>query len=271
MKKILLAALLTVLLALPVNAQGVFSVDQEEITATTGDAIELNYENAVGEIEVAVCNEYNQEMWTEYFDPEENGILTITMPECNPLTTAYLHILNGDAEEVVKVTFVQPHEHQPHLVEFIRPTETEPGRMEYFYCDCGKYFEDRGCTKEITEDIDTWSYLAPVPKEEWGEGNPVPYIAKYDDKQVTDDSKPNPTWTEEEVNSYYEKEEAEIQTELEERKETSQNEESELVVEDDVIETNEVIEPVTFAVQPVEKEELTLWEQIKMFFINLFK
>ena len=268
MKKILLAALLTFILALPVNAQGAFGVEQEEITVETGDAIELNYENANGEIEVAVCNEYDQEMWSEYFGPEENGTLTIKMPECNPLTTAYLHVMNGDAEEVVKVTFVQPHEHQPHLVEFIRPTETEPGRMEYFYCDCGKAFEDRACTKEI-ENPEEWAYLAPVPKEEWGEGNPVPYIAKYDDKQVTDNSKPNPTWTEEEVNSYYEKEEANIQTELEERKETSQNEESELVVEDDVIETNEAIEPVTFAVQP--EEEPTLWEQIKMFFINLFK
>lgn len=270
------------------RAEGKFDIKEAELTVETGQVIELSYENANGEIKVGVCNEFDQEMWTEHFNSEGSGVLAITMPECNPLTTAYLHIINGEAEEVVKVSFVKPHEHQPHLVEFIRPTETEPGRMEYFTCDCGKAFEDKACTKEI-ENPEEWAYLAPVPREDWGEGNPVPYIPEYDDKNITDPAKPSPTWTEEQVEEYYEQEEAQIQEELEGRKnivtaspddKKSQLISNENIKEDEAFDvldenTQKVNSPMMFTspsadVEVEAEQPVTFWEKIKMFFEKIF-
>ena len=38
-------------------------------------------------------------------------------------------------------------------------TCTAAGAKEYFTCECGKNFEDEACTKEITENIDTWKVI----------------------------------------------------------------------------------------------------------------
>ena len=252
MKKILnviFAAVLALLIVVPVNAQ-------ETLTVEKGTYLEVGNADRVD-----IYNELNSAVWKNM--EIVNG--SVLIPKDNPLQTVYVHIYKGDEKEVIKCTLTEPHEHKGQYVEFIRPTDTEAGKMEYFFCNCGKYFEDRECTKEITEDIDEWSYIAPVPKEEWN--GPVAVVERYDGKQVTDSTKPNPTWTEEEVNNYYEKEEIEIKAELVDRAESK---EANDVIEsnDDVIETNEVIEPVTFAVQPV--EEPTLWEKIKLFFAELF-
>ena len=257
--KILFATLLTMLITLPVNAQ--------ELTVEKGTYLEVGQTEEI--TTVNVYNEQDKPLWKNIEVENIDGMANIFIPLNNPLKTIHVHIVKGDEESVLKVNLTEPHEHMGQHVEFIRPTETEAGRMEYFVCDCGKYFEDRACTKEITEDIDTWSYIAPVPKEEWN--GPVAVVERYDGKQVTDDYKPNPTWTEEQVNNYYEKEEVEIQTELEERKEESIKTDDAIENADDVIETNETIEPVVLSVKPVEVEEPTLWERIKDFFANLFE
>lgn len=255
MKKILTILCATLLI-------GTTAFAQEEITVEKGQYLEVGIADRVD-----IYNELDTNLiWGNMEVENIDGMANVFIPLNNPLKTIHVHIVKGDEESVLKVHLTEPHEHKGHYVEFIRPTDTKAGRMEYFVCDCGKYFEDKACTKEITEDIDEWSYIAPVPKEEWGEGNPVPIVEKYDGKQVTDTTRPNPTWEQEKVEEFYEQEEIEVQKELEERVIVSED------LEVEIEEENETIEPVTFFVESVEVEErLTFWERIKAFFMNLFR
>ena len=254
--KIIFATMLTFLITLPVNAQ-------EDLTVEKGQYLQVG--SAEENVTVNIHNEQDKPIWKNVEVENIDGVANVLIPLNNPLKTIYVHIVKGDEESVLKVHLTEPHEHQGRYVGAVRPTDTEAGNKAYFYCDCGKYFEDKACTIEITEDINTWKYLAPIPKEEWGEGNPVPYVEEIDGKNIIDPTKPNPSWEQEKVEEYYKNEEIETQKELEERKEKSET-------EVETTEPEETIKPMTLSVEPVEvKEEPTFWEKVKMFFINLFK
>lgn len=48
--------------------------------------------------------------------------------------------------------FLNMHTHKGTLVEAKAPSCTEPGNSAYYTCDCGKFFSDAECTKEIAKD-----------------------------------------------------------------------------------------------------------------------
>ena len=271
MKKIFIAVLLTLFIATPVKAQGEFTASVEP-TLIKGEELCVNCENAVDDIIVVVHNLDGGKLWEKTYDVSDK--IYMDFPEHNPLTGIILHIYSGDVEKVLKVDFIEPHHHVGHLVAFVRPTETEAGNLEYFLCDCGKAFEDRACTVEITEPVETWAYLAPVPKSEWREGDPVPYISEHDDKNITDPNKPNPTWSGDKVKDYYEKKEIRIQNDLAARLDDDSVDQEigkknlPEVFEEASEEVSE--EPIVLSVTSAEKTDLTIWEKIKLFFINLF-
>ena len=257
MKKFLLALVLSMIMVLPVNAQ--------EITVEKGQYLPVNDADKVD-----IYNELDSNLiWEDVPIENIDGVQKVLIPLNNPLKTIHVHIVKGDEENVLKVHLTEPHEHQPHYVDAVRPTDTQAGSKPYFYCDCGKYFEDKACTIEITEDIDTWKYLAPIPKEEWGEGNPVPYVPEIDDKNITDPTKPNPSWTEKELNEYkeiYEEKELETEKVL---KEKSIEPEEEVIdeIKEEIIDKPEVVVYKAEA----KTEDVSLWDRIKNFFINLFE
>ena len=254
MKKLLTVIFTTLLISTTAFAQ-------ENITVEKGQYLQVG--SVEENVTVNIHNEQDKPLWKNVEVENIDGVANVLIPLNNPLKIIHVHIVKGDKENVLKVNLTEPHKHQGQHVEFIRPTETEAGRMEYFVCDCGKAFEDRACTIEITEDIDEWAYLTPVPKEEWN--GPVAVVERYDGKQVTDPTRPNPTWEQEKVEEFYEQEEIEIQKEIEKRIVVSED------LEVETQEGNEEIKSVAFSVEPVKvEEEPTLWERIKAFLINLF-
>ena len=255
MKKLLTVLFATLLISTTAFAEEPFAINESVISVEKGQPIVINYNNAENDILVKVNNEYNSTIWEYTYPANESGYFQIDIPEDNPLTGLILHVYNNDVEKIVKVNFIIPHEHSMTYFDFIRPSDTEPGRRSYFYCPgCGKYFEDRGGTVEITKPIGEWSYLAPVPKEEWD--TPAPYIPVEDDKNVTDSSKPNPSWEQERVDEY-------ITNETETCIESTPDEHEKFVA-------TYAIEPVTEKIEVVNKPD-TLWEKLKMFFVNLFR
>ena len=262
MKKILIVLIATLLISTTAFAQ------EPEITAEKGQYLEVG--SAEENVTVNIHNEEDKPLWKNIEVENIDGVANVLIPLNNPLKTIHVHIVKGDKENVLKVNLIEPHEHQGHYVEFIRPTETEAGNKPYFYCDCGKYFEDKTCTIEITEPIDEWSYLAPIPKEEWGEGNPVPYVEEIDGKNTFDESKPNPSWSQEDVEVYYKEEEKQIEKELAERAAEPEKEEiTETVEEPKAVTYSSTLEATPADTQP--KENITLWDRIKEFFIGLFR
>ena len=240
--------LLTVLFATLLISTTAFA--QENITVEKGQYLQVG--SAEENLTVNIHNEYDQLIFEDVEVENINGMANVLIPSNNPLKTIHVHIVKGENESVLKVNLTEPHKHQPHYVDAVRPTDTQAGNKSYFYCDCGKFFEDKACTKEITKPIDEWSYLAPIPREKWD--GPAPYVKEIDGDNITDPQKPNPSWEQEKVEEFYEQEEIEIQKKLEERTEI------------------EVIEPMTLSVESVKEEkELTLWEKLKMFFVNLFR
>ncbi|MCF0229678.1 MAG: InlB B-repeat-containing protein [Parasporobacterium sp.] len=51
------------------------------------------------------------------------------------------------------------HIHKGTLVQGFEAKCEKAGQKDYYECECGKFFEDAACTKEITEDIDTWKVI----------------------------------------------------------------------------------------------------------------
>ena len=59
------------------------------------------------------------------------------------------------------------HAHVGTLVAERKATCTEDGSKGYYTCACGKFFEDEGCTKEIT-DLDSWKVI-PKKGHSWSD------------------------------------------------------------------------------------------------------
>ena len=253
---------------LPVMAKEIFTAYITEATKSKeGDRVVINYDNASNEdIVIEFNNEYDKKIYTYVYSSETKGKINLELPP-GPITKFFIHIKNGSDEVTLTGEYVFEHEHVGEYVEFIRPTEKDPGRMEYYKCECGKCFEDRECTIEITDNIDTWSYLPPVPREEWREGDPVVYVEKYDGKNTFDPDKPNPTWNEEDVIQYYDQEEK-LQEPKENIREVEENENTlQLAAEVE----KDIETPVAYCVEPVKEVKVTVWERIKGFFLRLIK
>ncbi len=76
-------------------------------------------------------------------------------------------------DEIAKSASVM-HSHKAVRIDGKPATESSAGFKEYYKCDCGKFFEDANCNKEIT-DIEKW-------KAEGGNG----YLPKLDSKPTSE-------------------------------------------------------------------------------------
>lgn len=95
---------------------------------------------------------------------KEGRISHYRCPDCGK------HFRDIDAlEEIADLSeMIVPAKHHAdaEFVPGVAPTTEAEGRKAYYVCpDCGKYFEDAACTKEITEEITVWRVIPKLNDE----------------------------------------------------------------------------------------------------------